>query len=369
MVDRAANGVSTEPGRWQTAPEEAIFGAVAEEVGRVLGAEATAVLRFLGDERAVIVGVWREGGTRGMPVNAELDFDRRNSAVGQVRSTRAPARADSYAGRSGELPAVMEAIGLRSSVAAPVIVRAKVWGAVVASTRREQPLPAGSEHRLAYFGELVAHAVAAGEARRRLEASRLRLVEAADESRQQLERALHEGAQQHLLALMLRLRAASASADPGSALEGRLDDALAEAMQLQAALRKLARELYPVILSERGVGPAVQALAVRSAVPVHLRGLPSRRFPRVLEATAYLVVEAALASAAEHADVTQVSLLVDDRGDRLVVEVSHDSGGEPSPVPALAVLAERAAAVGGRLEVEPAQPAGTVVRAEFLLAG
>jgi len=53
----------------------------------------------------------------------------------------------------------MEAIGLRSSVAAPVIVGAELWGAVVASTRREQPLPAGSEHRLAYFGELVAHAV------------------------------------------------------------------------------------------------------------------------------------------------------------------------------------------------------------------
>ena len=368
MVDRGAN-VPTEPGRRPTAPEEAIFGAVAEEVGRVLGVEATAVLRYLGDERAVVVGVWREGGTRGMPVNAEIDFDRRNSAVGQVRSTRAPARADSYEGMSGELPAVMDSIGLRSSVAAPVIVGAEVWGAVAASTRREQPLPAGSEQRLAHFGALVAHAVAAGEAQRRLEASRLRLVEAADESRQQLERALHGGAQQLLLALMLRLRAAHASAGSGAALEGRLDAVLADATQLQAALGKLARELYPVILSERGVGPAVQALAVRAAVPVHLRGLPSRRFPQVLEATAYFVVEAALAAAAGRAGVTQVAVLVDDRGDRLVVEVSQDGGGEARPVPALAVLAERAAAVGGRLELEPAEPAGTVVRAEFPLAG
>ena len=132
-------------------------------------------------------------------------------------------------------------------------------------------------------------------------------------------------------------------------------------------MRTLARQLYPAILSERGVGPAAQALAVRAGVPVHLRGLPSRRFPRVLEATAYFVVEAALAAAAEHAGVTQVSLLVDDRGDRLVVEVCHDGGGEPRPDPALAVMAERAAAVGGRLEVEPAKPQGTVVRAEFLL--
>ena len=367
MADRAASGVPIEPGRSEPTPEEAIFGAVAEEVGRVLGAEATAVLRFLGDERAVVVAVWREGGTRGMPVNAELDFDRRNSALGQVRSTRAPARADSYAGRSGELPTVMEAIGLRSSVAAPVLVRAEVWGAVVAATTREQPLPAGSEHRLAHLGAIVAHAVVAGDARRLLETSRLQLVEAADESRRQLEQALHEGAQQHLLALMLRLRAARASADAGSALEGQLDDALEEGLQLQAAVRTLARQLYPAILSERGVGPAAQALAVRAGVPVHLRGLPNRRFPRVLEATAYFVVEAALAAAAEHAGVTQVSLLVDDRGDRLVVEVGHDGGGEPRADPALAVMAERAAAVGGRLEVEPAKPQGTVVRAEFLL--
>jgi signal transduction histidine kinase len=104
-------------------------------------------------------------------------------------------------------------------------------------------------------------------------------------------------------------------------------------------------------------------------VPVQLRRLPSRRFRRVLEATAYFVVEAALASAAEHPGVTQVSLLVDDRGDRLVVEVCNDGGGEPWAVPTLAALAERAAAVGGWLEVEPAQLTGTVLRAEFLLAG
>ena len=367
MADRAASGVPSEPGRSEPTPEEAIFDAVAEEAARVLGTEATAVVRFLGDERAVVVAVWRDGGTQGMPVNAELDFDRRNSALGQVRSTRAPARADSYAGRSGELPTVMEAIGLRSSVAAPVLVGEKVWGAVVAATTREQPLPAGSEHRLTHLGALVAHAVVAGDARRRLETSRLQLVEAADESRRQLESALHEGTQQHLLALMLRLRAARASADAGSALEGPLDDALEEGTQLQAAVRSLARQLFPAILSERGVGPAVQALAVRAGMPVALRGLPSRRFPRLLEATAYFVVEAALAAAAVHDGVTQVSLLVDDRGDRLVVEVCHDGGGEPRPDPALAVLAERAAAVGGRLEVEPAEPEGTVVRAEFLL--
>ena len=166
---------------------------------------------------------------------------------------------------------------------------------------------------------------------------------------------------------MLRLRAARASADAGSALEGPLDDALEEGTQLQAAVRSLARQLFPAILSERGVGPAVQALAVRAGMPVALRGLPSRRFPRLLEATAYFVVEAALAAAAVHDGVTQVSLLVDDRGDRLVVEVCHDGGGEPRPIPPWPCWPSGPRPSAGGWRWSPREPEGTVVRAEFLL--
>ena len=83
---------------------EAVFGAVAEQAARRLRAEAAVVLRFVGDERAVVVGVWREGGIRGFPVNAELDFDSRNSAAGRVRSTGRPARADRYDASTGDLP-------------------------------------------------------------------------------------------------------------------------------------------------------------------------------------------------------------------------------------------------------------------------
>ena len=76
-------------------PEEVLFATIAEQAARRVGTEAASVLRYVGDERAAVVGVWRDGGNRGLPVNAELDFDESNSAVGPVRRTRRPARADS----------------------------------------------------------------------------------------------------------------------------------------------------------------------------------------------------------------------------------------------------------------------------------
>jgi signal transduction histidine kinase len=328
---------------------------VARHAAGMLGADAGAVARFLGDERAVIVGVWRESGTPGMPVNAELDFDRSNSALGRARSSGLPARADSYEGLRGELPLVMEAIGLRGSVAAPIMLGERAWGALVVSTRREEPLPADAEERLGELAGLVAQAVADAERRRALEASRLRLVEAADEARRRLERELHEGPHQHLLALVLTLRVARAKAADGSAVAALLDDAIAGAMDADSSLRDLARAIYPVALTERGLAAAVQALAVRAAVQVNLQRLPSRRFPAVVEATAYFAVADALQSAAGEIDV-----VVADEGDRLRVELC-DAGGAAAA--AVNSIADRIAAAGGTLDVETQPSGGTVVRA------
>jgi signal transduction histidine kinase len=338
------------------APEEVLFAAVAEHAARRLGTEAASVFRYVGDERAVVVGVWRERGSRGLPVNAELDFHARNSALGRVRRTRRPARADSYEGHTGELPVVMRAIDVRASVAAPVMLGDEVWGAIAASTTRAQPLPPGSEHRLVDFTDLVGLAVANAEARRRDAASRVRLVEAGDEARRRLERDLHEGVQQHLLALTLKLRLAHGRVEPGSELAGLLEDALDEAQVANAALRELARGLYPIVLSERGLGAALQALTARAAVPVSLLELPRRRFGALAEATAYFAVADALA-AATRADAAEVAVLIGDRGDRLVAEIRAGVAVEPP-----AGLAERVAAVGGRLTVDDGD---SVLRAEI----
>jgi signal transduction histidine kinase len=334
---------------------------IAQYAARMLSVEAGGVLRLLGAERAVVVGVWREGGVRGMPINAELDFDKRNSALGRAVSTGLPARADSYAGLRGELPVVMEAFGLRSSVAAPIMLGEQPWGAVVATTTRDEPLAADAERRLGGLAELIARALAAAQARQALEGSRLRIVEGGDDARRRLERGLHEGPHQHLLALLLKLRVARSQADDGGALARLLDDAIQGATDADAALRELARNIFPVALTERGLTAAVQALTVRAPVPVDLEGLPRGRFPPLAEATAYFAVAEALASLAQHS--AEVALLVADERDRLVVEVRGEASAEAGA--GLRTIAERVAAVGGALTVDTPAGGGTVVRAEI----
>jgi GAF domain-containing protein len=335
------------------APQEVLFATVSEHVARRLGTEAASVLRYVGDERAVVVGVWREGGSRGLPVNAELDFDERNSALGRVRRTRRPARADSYDRHTGELPVVMRAVDIRASVAAPVMLAGEVWGALVASTTRAQPLAPDSEHQLGDFAELVGFAVANAEARRAAAASRTNIVEAGHKARRRLERELHEGVQQHLLALTLKLRVARGRAESGTELAKLLEDALEEAAVANLALRDLARSLYPKVLTERGLAAALQALTARVAARVSLLELPRRRYAALAEATAYFTVAEVLAATG----ATEASVIVGDRGDRLAVEVRVEGQAQPPPG-----LADAVAAAGGRLVVE-----GSAVRAELPL--
>ena len=335
---------------------EALFTPACEQLVTVTGAAAASVLRYVGDERAVAVGTWRREGIRGVPVNAELDFDRTNSALGRVRATGRPARADSYEGIHGELPAVMRSIGLRATIAAPILVDDEVWGAVVAATAGEEPLPAGSEHGLAEFAELLALAVARAGERRRLTDAQVRLVEASDAARRRLERRLHEGPHQHLVSLALKLRVARGKADQEVARL--IEDALADALATTAALRDISRTLHPAVLGERGLAPALLALASRSGVPVHLCELPGRRYPAALETTVYRLVTEAIAEAAR-----QLEVRVADCGDHLLVEI-HDGVTEPRLTPALRQVADRAAALGGTLE-----PAGGRLRLTLPLQG
>jgi GAF domain-containing protein len=375
-LPRAEHVVASSAGRWDTgrmaiarsesertalleivtliardAPQEILFATVSEHAARRIGTEAGSVLHYIGDERAVVVGVWREGGKRRLPVNAELDFDVRNSAIGRVRRTGRPARADSYDGHTGELPVVMRAIDVRASVAAPVMLGDEVWGTVVASTTTDQPLPAESEHQLDDFAELIGLAVANAAMRDAGAKSRKSILETGYEARRRLERDLHEGVQQHLLALTLKLRVAQGRAEPGSEVAGLLEDALEEAAVANTSLRDLARSLYPKVLTERGLAVALQGLAARAAVPVTLLELPRRRFDALAEGTAYFTVADMLAATV----ATEAAVIVGDRGDRLVVEVRGDREAEPPPG-----IAERVAAVGGRLVVD-----GPSVRAEL----
>ncbi|MEJ2888118.1 sensor histidine kinase [Actinomycetospora aeridis] len=197
---------------------------------------------------------------------------------------------------------------------------------------------------------------------REVRASRARLVEAADGARRRVERDLHDGAQQRLVAVGLALRLARGRSS------GEVDALLAEASdELTAALaelRELARGIYPPLLTDGGLGPALLSLAERAPLPVVLAAVPPERPPETVERTCYFVVSEALTNAAKHAAAAKVEVSVVPDGVGLRVEVVDDGvGGADADGSGLRGLADRVAALGGRLEVSSPSGRGTRVTA------
>ncbi len=190
------------------APAE-VFAAVAEEVGRLLGADAAHVLRYEHDGTVTLVAGWtREGDS--LPVGTRYPI-KEETLSALMLHTGQPARTDSYADYPGSIGARIRQLGIQSSVACPITVQGRLWGATAVSSKRPEPLPAATEARIADFTELAAAAIANTQARAELAASRARIVRAADEARRRIERDLHDGIQQRLVSLALDLRATQAS--------------------------------------------------------------------------------------------------------------------------------------------------------------
>jgi signal transduction histidine kinase len=200
--------------------------------------------------------------------------------------------------------------------------------------------------------------------------SRLRIVAAADEERKRIERDLHDGAQQRLSALANQLRAAqlrlgAGSADP--AVDALLDSAVGELRAANQELRELVRGVYPAILTEEGLAPAVESLALRNSFPVELDVL-EERLPAQVEATAYFVTCEGLANVAKHAQASRATVCIARNDGLLEVEVADDGVGGAQPASGstgLSGLADRVEALGGRLLVESPPGAGTRIRAEI----
>jgi signal transduction histidine kinase len=199
-----------------------------------------------------------------------------------------------------------------------------------------------------------------------LRASRVRIVESADAARRRIERDLHDGAQQQLVALALTLRTARSrlERDPAAAAE-LLDAAAADLDAAMRELRELARGIHPAVLTDRGLGPALDALAQRMPLPVEIAAAPAGRLPDPVEAAAYFVVAEAITNVARYAGATHARVAVTRDGDRVVVEVADDGvgGADPAAGSGLRGLADRVAALDGRLEVESPPGGGTTVRA------
>ena len=206
------------------------------------------------------------------------------------------------------------------------------------------------------------------DATRELKESRARIVAAGDAERRRVERNLHDGAQQRLVtvALHLQLMRRRLETDPGEV------PALVEAAQTELTLaleeiRQLVRGLHPRLLGDRGLGPALAALAERAVLPVEIVEVPSVRLPAAVEAAAYYITAEALANAAKHSRASLVTVSVCGQDATTVVEIVDDGvgGADPEAGTGLRGLADRVAALGGALAVSSAPERGTALRAEL----
>jgi signal transduction histidine kinase len=201
-----------------------------------------------------------------------------------------------------------------------------------------------------------------------LRRSRERMLRIGLDERRRLERDLHDGAQQRLVSMALNIRLARAklNEDPLAA-----DQLLASAGQeLDSALeelRELARGIHPAVLTDRGLGTALETLASRAPVPVELAELPDDRLPEAVELAAYFVVAEALTNVAKYANATHATVEVARENGRVLVEVADDGvgGADPENGTGLRGLADRIAVLEGRLEIDSERGRGTTVRAQI----
>jgi PAS domain S-box-containing protein len=199
---------------------------------------------------------------------------------------------------------------------------------------------------------------------RELKASRARIVKAADEARRRLERDLHDGAQNRLLALGLELKVIEAELRRNPDLaEARLARARDELGLATGELRELARGIHPAVLTELGLVPALRTLARRAPLPVQLDFDDERRLPAPVESTGYFLAAEALANVVRYARATRAEVSVRRGGGALTVSVRDDGAGgaDPSRGSGLRGMADRLAALGGRLAVHSPPGGGTLV--------
>jgi signal transduction histidine kinase len=344
------------------AAPEAVFAAVTREALRHFGSSAARMIRYELDGTATLVA--NEGAT-GPHVQVGEPW-RGYPATGlttTVLGTGRAARVDDYHDIPGGELTLRE--GLRSAVAMPMHVNGRLWG-MVALGSGEGPLPPDTEQRMTEFTDLVGTAVANAQSRAELKASRARIVAASDEGRRRIERNLHDGAQQRLVALALRCRSVAASSEHGE-IRTEITDVAEELVGVIDDLREISRGLHPAILSDGGLRPALRALRRRSPVPVEMHVRVDGRLPEAIEVGAYYVVSEMLANAAKHARASVVEVHAEACGGTLRVRVHDDGigGADPARGSGLIGLSDRVEALGGTLSVQSPPGCGTTVACEL----
>jgi signal transduction histidine kinase len=342
-----------------------VFHAVAREMAQVLGTQHTVIVQYEPDGGAVMAaGTWNYE----QLVPAGTRFEIEEGTVSElVFRTRAPGRVNGYQG-DGTLSNTLRERGVFSSVGCPIMVRGDLWGVAIASASTPEPLPADTEERMLAFTELAATAVANAQSHSDLVASRARMAAAADQTRRRIERDLHDGTQQQLVAIGLEIRSTEAGIPPElDQTRQRLSEIARDVDSALAELQEISRGLHPAILAKRGLIPALALLARRCPVEVNLNAPVECRLPEHLEITIYYLVSEGLANVAKHAHATtaHIDLTMSEELIRLNIRDNGIGGADAARGTGLTGLIDRVNALGGQMHITSPPTGGTTLRAEI----
>jgi PAS domain S-box-containing protein len=346
------------------APPAEVFNAVAAEVAPLLAADAALVCHYEPDATLTVVA--ESGAGPLSPEDTRVSLDGDNLAA-MIRRNGQPAWIN-YDGASGAIASRIRGRGFRCGVGAPILVDDRIWGVMIAWWRQPRQASSETADRIAEFTDLVAIAIANAESRAELFASRARVVAASDDARRQIERDLHDGAQQQLVTLALKLRSLTSTippeaqqlyadvADVASGLEGVIDE-----------LRELSRGIHPTVLTRRGLGPALTTLARRAPLPVEVDVKTPERLPERIEVAVYYVVAESLTNVAKHGQASVVTVDVVTLHGRVRVSVYDDGvgGADPKQGSGLLGLRDRVEALGGSMSLNSPSGGGTSIVADI----
>jgi GAF domain-containing protein len=344
----------------QGASPDELFSAVAEEVGAIIDLPIVRVNRFEADGTFTMVGI---AGQTNFTVGSRWPVPE-DGIAGMILTTGRPARKDDYSTTRGRLGDALREHRTTSTVGVPIVVEGSIWGFMVAAGRPGSAIPRDTEARLARFTELVATAVSNATTRTDLITSRARLVSAADETRRRLERDLHDGIQQWLVALALRARKAAALPAAGEPARQELSGLADDLVAVTDELREISRGIHPAILSDAGLDDALEALARRSAIRVDLDVHFHGRYDPTLEATVYYVVAESITNAVKHAQASTVEVRGGEQEDKLELEIEDNGvgGADPRRGTGMIGLKDRVETLGGTISFASPAGAGTMIR-------
>lgn len=343
------------------ASPEVMFKTVAAEVSKILDSDITLIGRYESDSTFTYLATVDDH----PPVSGALHrlvLGGNNLVTKILRSGNS--ESITYDVATGPIAAYARELHIRSAIGTPIVVEGHIWGAMLAGWTRSEDVSPDALRRIAGITELMATTIANAVGRAALIESRARVVAASDESRRAVERDLHDGAQQRLVTIALKLRSHQQAALPDATRL--IDEVASDIEEVLHELRELAHGLHPPMLAAGGLRPALRGLARRAPIPVRLDIQVDNRLPERIEVAAYYVVGEALTNVAKHAHASLAVVVVTATDEVLTVSVADDGvgGADPGRGSGLLGMRDRVEALGGTMSVT-SPPEGTTVIANL----